>query len=457
MVKRQRIMIIAWGTRGDLQPVTALALRLKREGREVMVFATPPATDILEANGIEFVAARENVADFIKNLFGMIDISDRSFLGLIKLGKVAKAYTSSEKYVSSQKADMETALATAREFKPDLLITPTALYGPFISIAEALKIPSVTLDLQINYPTSEYPLYTMEYGTSAMKNRMVYRMKSWIYPPTIRSKFNTMRDLCSLPRKSYANGAPFKIWPHDLPQMCAVSPSLCPQPKDWPKQKMMSGWLTLPKKENFEPPLDLAEFVKHEPVYIGFGSMIGTPEFCTSVSTLSIKALKLAGRKGVLLGGWAGLTRDALDVSTKEGRELYEWAKDNVFEIDSCPHDWLFPQCAAAVHHGGAGTLASSIRAGCPSIVCAIIQGDQPFHGSLSEARGLGRYVGLIGSSRVTSESLSEAISEVISNPRYKERAKDMSESVRHEDGVGTAVAFLDDTAANFEYPWPMR
>lgn len=120
-------MDIAWGTRGDLQPVTALALRLKSEGRKVMVFARPPATDILEANGIEFVCARENVADFIKNLFGIIDISDRSFLGLIKLGKIAKGYTSSENYVSTQKADMELALATAREFELDLLITPTAL------------------------------------------------------------------------------------------------------------------------------------------------------------------------------------------------------------------------------------------------------------------------------------------------------------------------------------------
>jgi len=43
MITPKRIMIAAWGSRGDLQPVTALALALKNVGRDLLVFATPPA------------------------------------------------------------------------------------------------------------------------------------------------------------------------------------------------------------------------------------------------------------------------------------------------------------------------------------------------------------------------------------------------------------------------------
>ena len=43
MTPPKRIMIAAWGSRGDLQPVTALALALKNAGRDLLVFATPPA------------------------------------------------------------------------------------------------------------------------------------------------------------------------------------------------------------------------------------------------------------------------------------------------------------------------------------------------------------------------------------------------------------------------------
>ncbi len=89
MTSPKRVMIVAWGSRGDLQPVTSLALHLKRQGREVIVFATPPATDLLQANGINYVAAQENIESFVEKLFGEVAPSDRSIRGLIRLAKFA--------------------------------------------------------------------------------------------------------------------------------------------------------------------------------------------------------------------------------------------------------------------------------------------------------------------------------------------------------------------------------
>ena len=40
------------------------------------------------------------------------------------------------------------------------------------------------------------------------------------------------------------------------------------------------------------------------------------------------------------------------------------------------PHEWLFPQCSMAIHHGGAGTTGAALRAGtlninweCPTLL----------------------------------------------------------------------------------------
>jgi UDP:flavonoid glycosyltransferase YjiC (YdhE family) len=66
MTSPKRVMIAAWGSRGDMQPVTSLALRLKKEGRDVLVFATPPATALIQANGIDCVVAKENIETFIE-------------------------------------------------------------------------------------------------------------------------------------------------------------------------------------------------------------------------------------------------------------------------------------------------------------------------------------------------------------------------------------------------------
>ena len=344
MTSPKRVMIAAWGSRGDLQPVASLALRLKKEGRDVLVFATPPATALIQAHGIDCVVAKENIEAFVENMFGQADPSDRSIRGTMKLAKFGKEYLNSPDYTAMQKDDMMSALAAAQTFKPDVLVVPNLLYGPYMCIAEALKIPVITFDLQVNHPTSEYPLFTMGVGkVPKFLNRTLYRIKALAYPKTIKPKFDIMREICGLPLDTYTDGSRFKVWPHNLPQICAVSPSLCPQPEDWPAQKFMSGWWFLSNGSDYTPPPELVDFLKHKPVYIGFGSMKGNPEFCKMLSTLAIKSLQLAGVKGVLLGGWAGLTRASLDTSTDEGKRLYAWAEENVFEIESCPHDWLFP------------------------------------------------------------------------------------------------------------------
>lgn len=457
MTAPQRIMIAAWGSRGDLQPVAALALGLKAAGREVLVFATPPATALIKAQDIDCIEAQENALTFVENMFGQANPSDRSIRGTMKLARFGREYLNSPEYTAMQKEDMKTALAAAQEFQPDLLVVPNILYGPYMCMAEALNIPVVTFDLQINHPTSEYPLFTMQVGqVPDFLNRTLYRIKGLVYPRTIKPKFDMMRELCELPPKTYTDGSPFKVWPHDLPQICAASPSLCPQPSDWPDQKLVGGWWFLPSGDDYLPPPELVDFLEHKPVYIGFGSMKGNQEFCQTLSTLAIKSLQLAGVKGVLLGGWAGLTREALDTSTDEGQRLYAWAEENVFEVESCPHDWLFPQCAAVVHHGGAGTLAAGIRAGRPTIVCAT-QGDQPFHGSLVEARGAGKYMGMIGSSKVTAESVAAAIQEVTIDEAILAAAEAMSVQVQAEDGVARAISFIDEMAASFSYPWPIK
>jgi len=455
MTSPKRVMIAAWGSRGDLQPVTSLALGLKEVGRDVLVFATPPATDLIQANGIDCVIAEENVAEFVENMFGRTDLSDRSVRGFIRLAKFAKAYLNSPEYVAMQKADMMSALEATQQFKPDMLVVTNLIYGPYMCLAEALGIPVVTFDLQVNHPTADYPLFTMELGkVPKFLNRTLYKIKALSYPKTIKPKFDIMREMCGLPLATYTDGSRFKVWPHDLPQICAVSPSLCPQPADWPAQKVMSGWWFLSSGDEYMPPPELVDFLKHRPVYIGFGSMKGNPEFCRSLSTLAIKSLQIAGVKGVLLGGWAGLTRASLDTSTNEGKRLYAWAEENIYEIDSCPHDWLFPQCAAVVHHGGAGTLAAGIRAGCPTIVCAT-QGDQPFHGSIVQARGIGRYLGMVGSAKLTAERMAADIEEVMTDQTIISAARAVSVQVQAEDGVANAIRFIDKMATSFSYPWP--
>ncbi len=73
------------------------------------------------------------------------------------------------------------------------------------------------------------------------------------------------------------------------------------------------------------------------------------------------EALERTKQRGILVSGWSGIGNIN--------------KPDNVFIIDSVPHDWLFPQIAAVVHHGGSGTTFEACRAGIPmsgSSICSV-------------------------------------------------------------------------------------
>jgi sterol 3beta-glucosyltransferase len=105
------------------------------------------------------------------------------------------------------------------------------------------------------------------------------------------------------------------------------------------------------------------------------------------------------------------------------------------------PHDWLFPQVAAVVHHGGAGTTAAGLRAGRPTVICPFF-GDQPFWGRRVHDLGVGSTP--IPQKKLTAEKLAAALREVTTSPAIRAQADALGDRIRREDGVARAVAFIE-------------
>ena len=60
---------------------------------------------------------------------------------------------------------------------------------------------------------------------------------------------------------------------------------------------------------------------------------------------MAIAALAHANMRGILLGGWAGLTAAVLDSSTDDGSRLAEYAAANVLELPV-----FVPVCRQGLH-----------------------------------------------------------------------------------------------------------
>lgn len=225
-----------------------------------------------------------------------------------------------------------------------------------------------------------------------------------------------------LRRVSYLSGSNSSP---DLPYGYIWSPHLVPKPKDWGPKIDVVGFCFLDLASNYKPPEELKEWLseghQRKPIYIGFGSLpVQEPKKMTEII---VQALEKTGQRGIINKGWGGLG----DLSER---------KDFVYLLDNCPHDWLFLQCAAVVHHGGAGTTAAGLKAACPTTIVPFF-GDQPFWGDQVHAKGVGPPP--IPIDEFSLDKLVNAINYML-EPKVKQRAVELAKAMEKEDGVTGAV-----------------
>jgi UDP:flavonoid glycosyltransferase YjiC (YdhE family) len=158
---------------------------------------------------------------------------------------------------------------------------------------------------------------------------------------------------------------------------------------------------------------------------VGFGSVLAGAD-PDAVTGLVIAALRKVGRRGVLFRGWGDFARGSLP--------------PDMLAVDSVPHDWLFPQMAAVVTHGGAGTVAYALRAGVPVVVTPVY-GDQPFWGRRVAALGAGPDP--LPRRNLTVASLAQAVDHACADRALRRQAALVGAWLAAERGTEVAVNLL--------------
>jgi vancomycin aglycone glucosyltransferase len=159
------------------------------------------------------------------------------------------------------------------------------------------------------------------------------------------------------------------------------------------------------------------------PVYVGFGSM----PMPAGLAEVIVSAARLAGRRVIVSSGRAGLGLAA--------------PEPDCLVIGDVNLRRLFGRVAAVVHHGGAGTTTVAGLAGAPQV--AVPQRfDQPYWAR--RVRDLG--IGIAHAPGTpTADSLAAALGDVL-RPGVAARARSVAAAMT-EDGAQTAADFLSATA----------
>lgn len=358
-----KILITTFGTRGDIQPFIALGKGLKTAGYEVALCTSEGYQSFVEEHGLQYAYMDNELLRLSQAVLG-------------DTGGLGGTLDIINKMVPAMRQSMDDEWNAARTFRPDLIVYHPKCLGSY-HIAEKLHIPAVmSLPLPFYTPTRAFPVPFMSgIQLGGWFNRFSYRLmglSSGMYGATINDFRRKTLEMFPIGRFAdvllRSDGEP-------VPVLYPYSPSLLPVPEDFPAHVHVTGYWFLDRLTTWQPEPALVRFLAGgtPPVYLGFGSM--GARNAEKRTQIVLAGLEKSGQRGLLVSAWGGLK--AADLP------------QNVLMAESIPHDWLFPQVAAVVHHGGAGTTAAGLRAGKPSIICPFMA-DQPFWGKLIYQQGMG-------------------------------------------------------------------
>lgn len=413
------ISLIGYGTRGDVQPLIALAKGLQSAGHAVQLVASHDFADWVAAHGVPFAPIGVSVRAMMESEGGVAWVEARN-----KMQEMAHMRALFAQVGLQSARDM---LAAARG--SDLVVGGFTSDYAAGSAAEALGIRYMTATLQPLFPTALGEATILPFkrlGASALNRlsgQIAERLLFRVFGEAMAA-FRAELGLPPLDRAGYYRRM------HATHAVCGFSPTIVPRPRDWPATVHVTGYWFTDEEPGWHPPDELVRFLSdgEAPIYVGFGSM--TAADAQGKSDTVMEAVNRSGCRAIVARGWAGLGGGA------------EHAR--VHFLKSAPHAWLFPRVAGVVHHGGAGTTAAAFRAGVPQFIVPHFA-DQPFWAR--RAHELGVALSPVDQYKLTAGALAGGMRRLHDDAAMRGRAAVLGEHIRAERGVARAVEVIGAVA----------
>lgn len=410
------ITILAHGSRGDVQPYVALGLGLKQAGHCIRLAAPELFRPFVAEYGLEFAPLAGDPRILMQN--AVEQAGGRP--NLLRIAPVMLKYATP--LALQVIKDARQACQGTQAIIHSLL---TTVVGH--EIALQLGVPDFSaLVFAVFSRTAAFPNATFpELPLGSWYNRLTHELFTQVYWQVGRIAYDWIT------RGKRDEYPPLSEWPFAAsnrrvtPILYGFSPSVIPKPPDWSEHIHVTGFWFLPALDSGPP--ELAQFLEagSPPVCISFGSVVARDS--KWLTELALEALARSGQRGVFVTGWGGLTKTDLP--------------KHVFVLDSVPFDWLFPRVAAVVIHGGIGTTATAMQAGIPAVVIPFTA-DQSFWGEQVYRLGIGPKP--ILRQKLTVDNLTDAIRTVVGDPSMRQRASQLGQILRTENGVSNAVQILE-------------
>ncbi len=415
-----RLGILAAGTRGDVQPLLSLAWALQQRGREVMLavpdnFVAVCSRAGIRAIGLGIDAEAILAGEVARRALAKGDVF--AFLGMLE---------------EANRSHATAVHASVRQIADecDGLLAGSLVVEHAAVVAEATGKPSASAHVFPCVPTAAWahpllPISTLGLG---WLNRASGDVLTAMALRGGQAEFDAFRASYGLgPSK---RSALLATYTGSEPILNAFSGLVVPRPSDWGPQVKITGWWRVPTElraalgeDRLDPALERWLDAGPPPVFFGFGSMpvLDPAALLGAVAGFAAET----GVRALVGAGWSALVG-------AEQRDL--------FVAPSFDHSRVLPRCRAAVHHGGSHTTFASLSAGLPTHIASVMA-DQPYWGRRVAALGVG---GTSAFKHLNQRTLQGALEKLL-KPELQQRAAQLGEQLRAEDGLAEAVKIVEE------------
>lgn len=414
----RRIIIAPYGSLGDLHPLLALAVELRRRGHEIVINTLAVYREKIDALGFEFHPLRPDVnLDDRELAREMMDAKSgtEKLLREILIPNVRPMYEDLTEVVKGAdlliSGEVVFAAASVVEKTGIKWITTSLAPGSFMSPHDPIVPPTAQWLRHFRFLGA-----TFHRGIFALVRRMV---ESWFAPyREFRRELGLSEDHNPL----------FDGKCSDLLHLAMFSKVLGKPQPDWHIPTLQTGFCFYDGQNDLgKMPADLSEFLEtgEPPIVFTLGSaaVMDARDFFEE----SAKAARILNKRAVLLYGIFNQPPKLLD--------------ENIVGFDYAPYSQVFPKAACVVHQGGVGTTSQVLRAGVPQLIMPFSH-DQPDNAARCERIGVAR---TISREKYNAENAAKQISELLGDLSYQANAVEMSNIVRAEHGTKIACDAIED------------
>ena len=410
-----KIFISSIGSRGDVQPVLALAVELKSMHHKIALCTAPNFREWVESQGIEFIPIGPDL---------------KKYAGGKGPDHYVKPSRQQLKRAAAQavRSQFQVILEAARGY--DLMIAGGAVQFATRSVAEILNVPYLFVAYSpVVLPSQEYPPPKIRSSYPQSLPQMINR---WLWMKDSQSWNNKFRATLNEERVKFGLTPVRDVRSHiftDHPWL-ASDPVLGPAPTGNNMKITQTGPWLLPDYSLLPDELEKFLASGDPPVYIGFGST--TPSDQTAL--LFIEAAKKLRLHVIISRGWA-------DLNPAEENSGF-------LSIGDVNFGKLFKRVRAIIHHGGSGTTTAAALGGKPQVVVPHTY-DQFYWANRVERSGIGYSVR--PGKHLTPDYIAGLILKCL-RPAITERAQEIMERIELQGARKAAERISKDynTTATF-------